>query len=169
MSIQRSALPRTCRPPGAHTLVVTRAEPAWRRSAHRMRSANWLAGTMATAIWATLAALPAGAAQAQAAASAASTAATAAAGPATAANSATTSDLNKGEVFYAKVCGRCHETGIGPVLRGRGMPAAFYIAFARNGMNAMPAFRVTDVDDETLAAVAEWLSGSAAPTTEPKR
>ena len=76
-------------------------------------------------------------------------------------------DLKKGEQFYGKVCGRCHETGIGPVLKGRGMPDGFFIAFARNGMNAMPAFRVTDVDDATLAAVAAYLAASPAPEQKP--
>ena len=128
------------------------------RPARRMPSGSWYAGAMATTIWAVLAALPAVAADAGAAGSA--TAGSATAGPAT--------DLQKGEQFYGKVCGRCHETGIGPVLKGRGMPDMFYIAIARNGMKAMPAFRVTDVDDETLAAVAAYLSKSAAPAAERK-
>jgi len=71
-------------------------------------------------------------------------------------------DQDKGRRFYEKVCARCHEAGIGPVLLGRGLPPAIFTTIARSGLNAMPAFRVTDVDDDTLQAVAEYLSMSAA-------
>jgi mono/diheme cytochrome c family protein len=64
--------------------------------------------------------------------------------------------------FYAQVCARCHETGIGPVITGRGLPAAFYVAMARSGRNAMPAFRLSDIDDPTLQALGEYLAATPA-------
>jgi mono/diheme cytochrome c family protein len=64
--------------------------------------------------------------------------------------------------FYAQVCARCHETGIGPVITGRSLPAAFYVAMARSGRNAMPAFRMSDIDDPTLQALGEYLAATPA-------
>lgn len=64
--------------------------------------------------------------------------------------------------FYAQVCARCHDTGIGPVITGRNLPAAFYVAMARSGRNAMPAFRVSDIDDATLQALGEYLAATPA-------
>lgn len=69
---------------------------------------------------------------------------------------------DKGRHFYEKVCSRCHETGIGPVLLGRDLPPIFFTTMARLGRGAMPAFRISDVDDETLQAVAEYLSKTKA-------
>lgn len=65
-----------------------------------------------------------------------------------------------GQRYYKEVCARCHEANIGPVLVGRGLPPEFFKAIARSGLNAMPSFRVTDIDDETLQAVARYLSTS---------
>lgn len=64
--------------------------------------------------------------------------------------------------FYAQVCARCHETGLGPVITGRSLPAAFYVALARSGRNAMPAFRISDIDDRTLQALGEYLAATPA-------
>lgn len=62
--------------------------------------------------------------------------------------------------FYAKVCGRCHETGIGPVITGRDLPPEYYVLTARHGRNAMPAFRLTDIDDRALEDLARYLAAS---------
>ncbi|WP_084150545.1 c-type cytochrome [Azohydromonas australica] len=64
--------------------------------------------------------------------------------------------------FYAQVCARCHDTGLGPVITGRNLPAAFYVAMARSGRNAMPAFRISDIDDTTLQALGEYLAATPA-------
>jgi len=66
--------------------------------------------------------------------------------------------IGKGQRFYEKVCAKCHEAGIGPVIKGRGFPEMTYMVIARNGFNAMPAFRVSDIDDETLKDLASYLS-----------
>lgn len=66
--------------------------------------------------------------------------------------------IGKGQRYYEKVCAKCHEAGVGPVIKGRGFPEMTYIVIARNGFNAMPAFRVTDIDDETLKDLASYLS-----------
>ena len=67
-----------------------------------------------------------------------------------------------GEDVYAKVCGYCHQTGIGPVLQGRELPPAYTINVARNGRLAMPAFPAAFIDDQALREVADYISESAA-------
>ena len=71
--------------------------------------------------------------------------------------------IGPGQRFYEKTCAKCHEAGVGPNLKGRGFPAATYVIIARNGMSAMPAFRVTDIDDATLQNLGEYLSQTTAP------
>ena len=68
--------------------------------------------------------------------------------------------VGPGQRYYEKTCAKCHEAGVGPVIKGRGFPAATYVVIARNGLNAMPAFRVTDIDDATLQDLAEYLAGT---------
>jgi mono/diheme cytochrome c family protein len=72
--------------------------------------------------------------------------------------------IGKGQQFYQKGCAKCHETGIGPVITGRGLPEATYVFMARNGFNAMPAFRLSDIDDATLQDLAKYLAA-----TKPKQ
>lgn len=72
--------------------------------------------------------------------------------------------IGKGQQFYQKVCAKCHEAGIGPVITGRGFPEAVYVTIARSGFNGMPAFRLSDIDDATLQDLAQYLSA-----TKPKQ
>lgn len=71
--------------------------------------------------------------------------------------------IDRGRQFYQSVCARCHEAGVGPELRGRGLSEATVSTIARYGGNAMPAFRHSDIDDATLRQLAEFISKSAAP------
>ncbi|NML18777.1 c-type cytochrome [Azohydromonas caseinilytica] len=86
-----------------------------------------------------------------------------------AASSASPEVQQRAQRFYAQVCARCHETGIGPVITGRNLPAAFYVTMARSGLNAMPAFRLSDIDDPTLQALGEYLSKTPAPAQGAQR
>jgi 4-cresol dehydrogenase (hydroxylating) cytochrome subunit len=70
---------------------------------------------------------------------------------------------NNGEQVYAKVCGHCHEIGVGPVLKGRELPPDTFTTIARQGLVRMPAFRSSEIDDQALAAVAQYLSTAPAP------
>lgn len=69
-------------------------------------------------------------------------------------------EVSKGQRFYEKVCAKCHETGIGPVLLGRGLPEAVFLTIPRSGFRAMPAFRISDIDDDTLHSLATYLANS---------
>ena len=68
----------------------------------------------------------------------------------------------QGKRYFEKVCAKCHEVGIGPVLTGRGLDPLFYTTIVRHGNRAMPAFRVTDIDDATLQDLGVYLSKSPA-------
>ena len=74
--------------------------------------------------------------------------------------------ISAGHRYYEKICAKCHEAGVGPNLKGRGFPAEAFVAIARNGFNAMPAFRVTDIDDATLQSLGEYLAQTKVPFTE---
>ncbi|SDH59774.1 c-type cytochrome [Pseudomonas panipatensis] len=72
-----------------------------------------------------------------------------------------------GENVYEKVCGRCHEHNIGPVLKGRQLPAPYITAVARNGLRAMPAWPASFIDDKSLQQVADYISKAPAPAAKP--
>jgi mono/diheme cytochrome c family protein len=70
----------------------------------------------------------------------------------------TVSGWKSGQEVYDKVCGHCHDTGVGPVIRRRGLPPPVVTVFVRNGTRAMPAFRAAEIDDAALAQLAEFVS-----------
>lgn len=62
-----------------------------------------------------------------------------------------------GAEVYVKVCGYCHEGQVGPRILGRELPSAYTRSVVRNGNRAMPAFRPSEIDDESLAKLAEFI------------
>jgi len=69
-------------------------------------------------------------------------------------------------VVYAKTCGYCHGRNVGPIILGRHLPADYIKMTARNGRNAMPAFRPTEVTNDELNGLATWISTASTPTKE---
>ncbi len=67
-----------------------------------------------------------------------------------------------GAEVYAKVCAFCHEAQVGPQIRGRGLDPNYIRFIVRHGNRAMPSFRAAEIDDESLAQVAEYVSKAAA-------
>jgi mono/diheme cytochrome c family protein len=76
-----------------------------------------------------------------------------------------------GEALYVEHCMMCHgPNGMGtglleragrpePLLEMRsGLPAAFYVTAARNGIGNMPAIPRGEVSDEQMQAIAEYLA-----------
>ena len=63
-----------------------------------------------------------------------------------------------GAEVYAKICAFCHEAKVGPTIRGRGPDPAYIRFIVRQGNRAMPAFRAAEINDESLAKVAEYVS-----------
>lgn len=68
-----------------------------------------------------------------------------------------------GAHVYAKICGKCHDTGIGPVLKGRALPPEYVQMRVRQGFRAMPPFRPSDLNDDELLAVGRYVMQSPAP------
>lgn len=69
-----------------------------------------------------------------------------------------------GAEVYAKVCVYCHEDGkVGPRLLGRALPPAYVQMVVRNGNRAMPAFRSAEIDDDSLAKLADFIFRQKAP------
>jgi mono/diheme cytochrome c family protein len=70
------------------------------------------------------------------------------------------------EEIYAKTCGYCHGRNVGPVIRGRALPAEAIVRQVRHGQNGMPAFRPTEITTSELDALAKWISASKADPAE---
>lgn len=78
------------------------------------------------------------------------------------------SQWGSGKNLYDKVCGYCHdpEVGVGTLIAGRDLPELYVRAIVRSGLNAMPAFPASYIDDESIAQVTEYLSTLPAPEAE---
>jgi mono/diheme cytochrome c family protein len=70
------------------------------------------------------------------------------------------------EEIYAKTCGYCHGKNVGPVIRGRALPASVIKTIVRHGQNGMPAFRQTEITNSELGRLADWISASKADPKE---
>ena len=70
------------------------------------------------------------------------------------------------ETVYASTCGYCHGRNVGPIILGKNIPAETVTAFVRRGQGAMPAFRPTEISDQELEALAEWIAASKANPKE---
>lgn len=69
-----------------------------------------------------------------------------------------------GAEVYDKVCGYCHEDGkVGPPLLGRSLPPVYVQQVVRNGNRAMPAFRSAEIDDASLAKLADFIFRQKTP------
>ena len=69
-----------------------------------------------------------------------------------------------GAHVYQKICGKCHDTGIGPVIKGRQLPPEYIQLRVRHGFRAMPPFRPSDLNDDELLAVGRYIMESPPPT-----
>lgn len=83
----------------------------------------------------------------------------------TSAHSQEETNLSKGEQTYKTICGYCHDVGVGPDFKGRQLPPTFTITMARSGFQAMPAFPMSHVDDETLLETAKYIESLPANST----
>jgi mono/diheme cytochrome c family protein len=70
------------------------------------------------------------------------------------------------DALYAKTCGYCHGKNIGPVIRGRALPADAIKRQVRHGQNGMPSFRPTEITNSELDALAKWIAASKADPKE---
>jgi 4-cresol dehydrogenase (hydroxylating) cytochrome subunit len=63
-----------------------------------------------------------------------------------------------GQEAYSKVCGYCHDKGIGPVIKEMNKNPDLVTYTVRHGNRAMPAFRRTELDDATLASIINYMN-----------
>lgn len=70
------------------------------------------------------------------------------------------------EQVYAKTCGYCHGANVGPVILGRQLPTGTIKQIVRQGQNAMPAFRMTEITNTELDKLAAWINASKANPKE---
>jgi mono/diheme cytochrome c family protein len=70
------------------------------------------------------------------------------------------------EQIYDTTCGYCHGHNVGPIIKGRKLPAVAVETFVRTGSGAMPAFKPTEISDAELKALAKWISDSKANDKE---
>lgn len=68
------------------------------------------------------------------------------------------------EQIYATICAYCHDTGVGPALKGSHYPADHIREVVRHGQNGMPAMKPSEFSDAELARLAEMLSQAPAET-----
>jgi 4-cresol dehydrogenase (hydroxylating) cytochrome subunit len=67
-----------------------------------------------------------------------------------------------GADIYSKVCGYCHQVGVGPVIKGRQLPPEYIEMVVRHGFQGMPAFPASFIDDQSLQDIANYVSQSPA-------
>ena len=65
-----------------------------------------------------------------------------------------------GAHVYQKICHYCHDTGVGPVLKGRELDVDYIRHVVRHGQRAMPAFRPSELDAKDLARLAQTIHDS---------
>jgi mono/diheme cytochrome c family protein len=70
------------------------------------------------------------------------------------------------ELIYAGNCGYCHGHNVGPIIRGRNLPAPMVEYLVRSGRGAMPAFKPSEISPAELASLARWISTSASDPRE---
>ncbi len=71
--------------------------------------------------------------------------------------------------IYASTCHYCHDTGVGPVLMGRQLPASYIEIRVRNGFNAMPSFKPSEIGVSDLGLLAKWISESVTLSNQIKK
>jgi len=62
-----------------------------------------------------------------------------------------------GQEVYEKVCSLCHEKHVATELRSRQLPQELIRIYVRQGMNGMPPFRVTEISDDELSNLIQFL------------
>lgn len=71
------------------------------------------------------------------------------------------------EQIWGASCGYCHDTGVGPQIKGLKLPPAAVARIVRQGLPGMPNFHPSEIGDRELHALAVWVS--TAPPPRPGR
>ena len=68
--------------------------------------------------------------------------------------------------LWAAQCAYCHDTGVAPQLRGRGLSALAVEQIVRRGGVQMPAFTPSTLSPAELVRLSRWVQ--ALPAVEPR-
>ena len=66
----------------------------------------------------------------------------------------------QGQVVYMEKCNQCHpqgEAGLGPAINDKPFPDFLKKFQVRHGLGAMPSFPESEISDEQLSALMEYL------------
>lgn len=78
-----------------------------------------------------------------------------------------TAEVARGEALFRKFCYQCHPGGaggLGPALNDKPLPEVAIRTQIRKGVGAMPSFDNSWLDDDEVAAIAEYVQAlRAAP------
>ena len=69
--------------------------------------------------------------------------------------------------MYDTVCAYCHDTGVGPVLKGSQVAPDKIKTAVRHGAGPMPAFKPSEFSDTDLDRLAAMLSTAPAQEAKP--
>lgn len=67
--------------------------------------------------------------------------------------------------IYRSLCIYCHGTGIGPAILGRHYSPQALMILVRNGINTMPTFRQTEINNKELEDLANWVEQTVSPSS----
>ncbi len=65
--------------------------------------------------------------------------------------------------LWRETCGYCHDGKLAPELRGAGVPTQAVVSAVRRGPNAMPTFAPSEISDQELEQLAEWIQAQPKP------
>ncbi len=69
------------------------------------------------------------------------------------------------EQIWRETCRYCHDNGVARELRGAGLSPQAIVTAVRTGPRAMPSFTPSEISDQELEQLAEWVAQQKAPST----
>jgi len=60
--------------------------------------------------------------------------------------------------IWASACTYCHDHGVAAPVFGRNLRPTAIAAIVRNGLGSMPAFHPSEINDEDLKRLADWVA-----------
>lgn len=67
------------------------------------------------------------------------------------------------EQLWRETCRYCHDNRIARELRGEGLTPQAIVTAVRTGPKAMPSFAPSQISDQELEQLAEWVAAQKAP------
>lgn len=71
------------------------------------------------------------------------------------------------EQLWRATCRYCHDGKVATELRGAGLAPQAIVTAVRTGPKAMPSFTASQISDQELEQLAQWVSSQKAPASAP--